>query len=510
MKRRIASIVAITVSAIAGAALIPVDGPIQERRLGTISFANSGNAEAQRTFIEGVLLMHSFEFEDAATAFRAAQEIDADFALAYWGEAMTYNHPLWRQQDKAAAIAALSRYAPTAAARQAKASTEREAAYLAAIDILYGFESNVESKRERDVAYMGAMGRLAAAYPNDLEARAFHALAILGSTDGERDFATYMKAAAAAEPVFRANPNHPGAVHYMIHSFDDPVHAPLALTAARAYSAIAPDAGHAQHMTSHIFVALGMWEDVVTANIRARDVQNARLAELGRTPNVCGHYTSWLHYGWLMRDETDRAERGMTECRKHVASGSATGGEVAYFVNMRARHVLDTRDWAAAERLAADVDQPGYHFITAFAAIKMGDRVTSTAVLDMLRRDNGSDAAPRLQIAQKELEALLALDAGDGTRAMALLAEAVEIEEGLPFEFGPPASLKPPHELLGEVASELGNHLQALAAFRRALDFTPDRVPSLEGLIASARALDRSSTAADAQARLDDIRGGGQ
>ena len=120
MKRRIATIVAITVSAIAGAALIPIDGPIQERRLGTISFANSGNAEAQRTFIEGVLLMHSFEFEDAATAFRAAQEIDADFALAYWGEAMTYNHPLWRQQDKAAAIAAARPVVPSCSATSSR------------------------------------------------------------------------------------------------------------------------------------------------------------------------------------------------------------------------------------------------------------------------------------------------------------------------------------------------------------------------------------------------------
>jgi len=203
-----------------------------------------------------VLLLHSFEFADAASAFREAQQIDEDFALAYWGEAMTYNHPLWQEQDRDAAHATLARYAPTPEARQARAPTDPERAYLAAVDVLYG----EGSKTDRDLAYMAEMERMTTKWPDDDEARAFYALSILGSTDGERDFATYMRAAAAAQPVFESNPDHPGAVHYIIHSFDDPVHAPLGLEAARAYSGIAPDAGHAQHMTSHIFVAMGMWE----------------------------------------------------------------------------------------------------------------------------------------------------------------------------------------------------------------------------------------------------------
>ncbi len=503
MNRKIVAVVAIAVFGIVLAAVLPVDEPpVQERRLGTISFPNSGNAEAQGPFIEGVLLLHSFEFDDAARAFRRAQEADPDFALAYWGEAMTYNHPLWRQQDREAALAALARYAPTPQARQAKAPTPREAAYLAALDVLYG----EGSKTERDLAYMAEMSRLSAAHPNDHEARTFHALAILGSTDGERDFATYMKAAATAQPVFDQNPDHPGAAHYIIHSFDDPVHAPLGLEAARAYSGIAPDAGHAQHMTSHIFVALGMWDDVVSANVRARDVQDARNAELGAGPNVCGHYTSWLHYGWLMKGDRASAEQGMAKCRELVTSGKASGGEVGYFVNMRARHVLDTRDWSAATRLAADVDRPGYHFVTAYAALKQGDRAPAERVQRTLRAEG--DANPRTRIMAMELDALLALDSGNGARALSLLADAAALEESLPFEFGPPASLKPPHELLGEVALEVGEAGRALTAFRRALDFTPERAPSLEGLAAAADALQQTATAADARARLEMIRSG--
>ncbi|MDA0329441.1 MAG: hypothetical protein O2958_10585 [Gemmatimonadetes bacterium] len=503
MNRRRGTAVTIALAAAAGAAFVPGDEVLaQERRLGTISFPNSGNHDAQRPFIEGVLLLHSFEFEDAAQAFRDAQSKDPSFALAYWGEAMTYNHPLWQQQDKPAAMAALGRYAPTPEARRAKAPTPREAAYMVAIDVLYG----AGSKTERDLAYMAEMARITATYPSDMEARAFYSLAILGSTDGERDFATYVKAAAAAAPVLEVNPDHPGGAHYIIHSFDDPIHAPLGLDAARAYSEIAPDAGHAQHMTSHIFVAMGMWDDVVAANIRARDVQNARRAELGRPANVCGHYTSWLHYGWLMRADLSDAERGMADCRGRVTSGTARPDEVGYYVNMRARHVFDTQDWAAAERLGADVDHPAYDFVTGYAAIKQGDRAGAERALATLRTAEMATDMPRLTISRQELEALLALDAGDGQRALVLLREAAAMEESLPFEFGPPASFKPPHELLGEVALALGDHTTALAAFRTALDFTPERTTSLEGLITAARALDQVAAAEDAQARLDDIR----
>ena len=504
MNRKIFAVLGITAFGIILAAVMPVDeAPVQELQLGTIDFPNSGAPEAQGPFIEGVLLLHSFEFEASAKAFQAAQAADPDFGLAYWGEAMTYNHPLWRQQDREAALSVLARYAPTPEARQAKAPTPREAGYLEALDILYG----EGSKTERDLAYMAAMGRLADQWPDDHEATTFYSLSILGSTDGERDFATYMRAAAFAQPVFDANPDHPGAAHYIIHSFDDPVHAPLGREAARAYSEIAPGASHAQHMTSHIFVALGMWDEVVAANIRARDVQDAQRAELGRHPNACGHYTSWLHYGWLMKGQVDEAEQGMAACRDLVVSGSATGAEVGYFVNMRARHVLDTEDWGAAERLSADVDRPGYHFVNGYAAVQQGDIDGARAALGKVGSQS-SGTPPRVRIMRLELEGLIAQASGDMNRAMQLLTEATEIEEGLPFEFGPPASLKPPHELLGEVAQAAGEHTVALDAFREALDFTPERTLSLEGLVESAQALGRTAMSADAQARLTEIRGG--
>jgi tetratricopeptide (TPR) repeat protein len=216
----------------------------QHADLGRLEFTNSGAPEAQEAFTRGVLLLHSFEYADAAEAFRKAQQLDPGFAMAYWGEAMTYNHSLWGEQDREAAWQVLKRLGQTQEARLAVAPTEREKKYLTAVEILYG----EGTKLERDIAYAEAMRRLSERYPADDEAKAFYAVALLGTAHDGRDHTIYMRAAAQAEEVFRANPRHPGAVHYLIHSYDDPVHAPLGLRAARAYSDIAPAASHAQHM----------------------------------------------------------------------------------------------------------------------------------------------------------------------------------------------------------------------------------------------------------------------
>ena len=453
----------------AGRSLTQISG------LGSLSFPNSGSDAAQPAFLRGVLPLHSFEFEPAAEAFREAQDADSTFALAYWGEAMTYNHPLWSQQDRNAALGALNRLGATATERAARASTERERQYLEAVEVLYGDGT----KSERDVAYMTAMARLQDAYPDDLEARAFHALAILGSRDGERDFATYMRAAATAQPVFDANPDHPGAAHYLIHAFDDPIHAPLGLPAARKYAAIAPGAAHAQHMTSHIFVATGMWQDVIAANIRASETQNADNAERGRPANVCGHYSSWLQYGYLMTGDTATAASLMDACHTRM-SESPTDSETSYFVSMRARQILDSEDWAAATRWTWTPSSNGsgqatkgawtYSFTNAFAALRQGDAAPARALLA-----TGIPADDTSNIHAQELRGLIALADGKTDDGLRQLGAAATAEAALPFEFGPPAMAKPTFELWGEELARLGQDAAAREAWTRAAERTPGR-----------------------------------
>ncbi|HUX44122.1 MAG TPA: hypothetical protein VMV57_05160, partial [Terracidiphilus sp.] len=202
--------------------------------LGTATFPTSSHSmEAQKDFLHGLLLLHLFEYDDAAKWFVAAENVDPGFAMAYWGEAMTFNHPVWNRLDVASGQAALAKFGATPEVRASRTADARERGFLSAVEILY---SNVGTKRERDARYAAAMERLSEAYPKDDEVRLFYALALLGKSEGVRDVPTYLKAAAIAKEVFQRNPNHPGAAHYWIHGMDDPQHAAGALVAARALS----------------------------------------------------------------------------------------------------------------------------------------------------------------------------------------------------------------------------------------------------------------------------------
>ena len=199
------------------------------------------------------------------------------------------------------------------------------------------------------------MRRMHETYPDDDEATVFYGLSILGTSHEGRDFATYMHAAAILTKVWDTNRMHPGAAHYLIHSYDDPVHAPLGLPMARAYSGIAPSAAHAQHMVSHIFVALGMWDDLVTANTIAVRVQAARTDEPQERRGAAGHYTAWLEYGHLQQGRFKAAAKVLDGAFKRMENDPTTS-ERNYFASMRARYVFDTEDWRAVERWASPVE----------------------------------------------------------------------------------------------------------------------------------------------------------
>jgi tetratricopeptide (TPR) repeat protein len=444
-------------SSLAASSVLSAGTAVAQQRLGTIVFPNSGAPTVQTAFLRGTALLHSFEYEDAARSFREAQRLDPAFALAYWGEALTYTHPVWNQQDLAAARAALARLGPTPEARKAKAPTPREQGYLEAIEILYG----EGPKPRRDTLYAAAMERLVSAFPDDDEAKTFYAVALLGLGQGTRDVWSYMRAAAVAQQVFDRNPDHPGAAHYVIHAFDDPTHAPLGLKAARAYSHIAPDAAHAQHMTSHIFVALGMWDDVVAANEQATRVTER---QLGRSPVGCRHYNEWLEYGYLQQGRLRDAARLVEECRADVERQRGASGSLD---RMRAMHLVDTMNWQGSLAAAAA----------------------------LFTRES---ASPGLgEVVERMRHALALFGKEQPEAALAELGRAAELEESLPFEFGPPATYKPPRELEGELLLRLNRPTDAVRAFRQALRRTPERVAALLGLAqASAKTGDAATAVA--------------
>ncbi len=471
----------------------------QPARLGTIDFPTSGSAEAKPHFIRGVLFLHSFEYDSAAREFQRAQSRNPGFAMAYWGEAMTMTHPVWNEQDVAAARAAMGRLASTATARRAKAGTPREKDYLDAVEFLYG----EGSKPRRDTLYSAAMKKIVDAYPDDLEAKAFYSLSLLGLNQGIRDVATYQRAGAVAESVFRKNPDHPGGAHYVIHSYDDPDNASRGLNAARAYSKIAPGAAHAQHMTTHIFLAMGMWDDVVSQNEIASGHDHDAW-----TPN---HYTQWLNYAYLQQGRYNDALHML----QMMKAGSMRGRQLWGLTTMRARYLIDSEQWdSPAATWPADLSALGndgaayWAFVNGFRAIGKGDRAGASTALTALSQANaaaGASADPTNAILEKELTAAIRLSEGKNDEAISLMREATRREDAMPFEFGPPFVLKPSHELFGEMLLKMGMPKEAHAEFSKALHLAPKRARSMLGLARAAMAMGDSPGAAKAYAELRSI-----
>src|SRR5687768_450805 len=376
--------------------LLAVAAPAAQE-LGTITFPTSGAPAAQRAFIEGVKALHSFEFDAAADAFRRAQKADSTFALAFWGEAMSHNHPLWAQQDVEAAKGVLERLAPTHEARLALAKLPKEKALLEAMQVLYFSPGD---KLARDRAYSDQMAALYARWPDDHEIATFYALSLLGTVrPGDTGYRRQALAASIAQKVFAENPKHPGAAHFIIHSFDDPEHAPLALPAANLYARIAPAAAHALHMPSHIYVQMGMWQQVASSNVdaykAAMDV-NARmkLAE-GREDF---HTLSWLEYANLMLGKFDEAKRNVDRAQQAADRNANNRGVRNGYLAMRARYILETAQWekialenAAPAPADAHATMPGmagmatsdpsnaWVFIAGVSAAKRGDTATAEA-----------------------------------------------------------------------------------------------------------------------------------
>ncbi|MGD0362654.1 MAG: hypothetical protein ABSC93_17385 [Bryobacteraceae bacterium] len=477
---------------------------VNAQQLGSIVFPTSGATAAQPKFIEGVKDLHSFEFDEAAAAFHEAQRLDPDFALAYWGEALSYNHPLWAQLDLPASRMALERLAPTLQGRLAKAQTEKEKAYLEAADRLFYSPGD---KLARDNAYCQAMARMYDRWPEDHEIAIFYALSLLGTLrPQDKGFRRQALAASIALKVFQENPSHPGAAHFIIHAFDDPDHAILALPAARMYARIAPAAPHALHMPSHIFVQLGMWDDVRASNIVAYKasvdlIQRMHLPE-GREDY---HTLSWLEYANLMLGKFDEAHHNVKLARQAAERNPRNANIANQYHDALARYILETGKWEkipledSPEVPAGHETMPGmsmpytgdatWIFIAGLSAAKLGDpehAERARAKLSAMRQGTGGAgdayAAKPIAVMEDEVAAAVHLARGEKPEAIRLAKEAADIEATLGAPSGPPDPIKPALEFYGEILLAAGKPAEAAAAFEQQLLRTPKRTPSVEGL----------------------------
>ena len=470
---------------------------------GVIDFRTSASPAAHAAFERGVLYLHNFHYPQAAAAFRDAQRLDPGDVMSYWGEAMSYTHPVWNEQDTTAARAVLARLGATRDARLGKARTARERAWLDAAEALYA--PNGGSKARRDTAFAQRMAALHGSRPSDPDAASFYALALLGLNQGEREARAYAQAHAIADTVFRAHPRHPGGAHYLIHAVDDPDHARQGLVAAHAYSAIAPAAGHALHMTSHIFLALGMWDDVVAANVRAAATRRL----------LSGHGVQWLVYGLLQQGRFTEATRWLDSltAQARTEHGIPRTDAWRHAAIIAPALLVDTRRWTSPyARLTLDTAALGLEPLTTadfgagLAALRRGERALADSMLGRMVRRRTADApaldarfsapipveqleAARALVRERTLGALIRAASGDTTGAVAALDSAAAQEELLPMVFGPPVDIYPPREAAGELLLAAGRAQAARRELERALARTPGRPAVLLGLARASRAL---------------------
>jgi len=437
---------------------------------------------ARPLLLRGLGWLHSFEYEEAAKNFGEAAAADPRCGIAHWGAAMTYYHPLWVPPT------------PSELAQGSAADAGR-----------LGHGTRV-------LAYTAAMEQLHARYPDDLEIAVFYSLALIaaGTLDGDPGFERERKAGAILNAAYLKEPEHPGIAHYLIHSFDYPSLAQLALPAARRYAQIAPSSAHAQHMPSHIFTRLGMWDEAIKSNVAAEVAARGYAQSHGLTGSWDErlHAMDYLAYAYLQLGR-DRDAQGVMNELGAIERVDPTNFKVAYTVTaVPARLALERRNWQEAASLEltprlrglAPLDKMQWaeahvHFARAVGAARLGDAAAARREIDALSSiertlvvppgtyDWRKQVAIETQIAQAWLTNL----EGRSEEAVRLMRAAAELDDATEKHPVTPGSILPAREQLGELLLETGHPREALTEFEASLKRTPRRLAGIYGAARSAR-----------------------
>jgi hypothetical protein len=499
---------ALTVLLLAGAAVASAhDG----EKLGTVRFPISCAPAIQADFERAVALLHSFWYEEALKAFTAVTTADATCAMGYWGIAMSVYYPLWQPPSGAMlekGTAALDK-------TRGLAATPREKDYIAAIDTYYRDNDKLDH-RTRAAAYEKAMEQLYRRYPDDREAAVFYALALNGTAaPTDKTYANQLKAGAILEKIFAEQPNHPGVAHYIIHSYDYPPLANRGLVAARGYAKTAPSVPHAQHMPSHIFTRLGLWQESIDSNRASASAGKAYYAKLGKDTvwDQTLHALDYVVYAYLQTGQ-DKQARAVLEELGAMQKSEPESFVAAYaYAAIPTRVALEQHRWSEAAALSpASKTFPWDRFAWAEAiasfgravgAARTGDAAKARAEVQKLDGYRTTLVAAKqtywaeqVNIQQHAAAAWAARAEGKNDEAIKLMRAAADLEDATEKHPVTPAPVVPARELLGELLLDLNQPAQALAEFEASAMREPNR---FNGLFGAARAAELSGDLAKAK-----------
>lgn len=495
-------------------------------QLGTLSFDTTCSPAAQALFMEGLGWLHSFEYEDAQRSFSKAAQTDSGCAIAHWGEAMSYYHPLW--VPPTAAELEKGRIAITAA-KAAAAKSQREQDYLAAVDAFYRDSERLDHKT-RALAYTEAMKQLHERYPEDREAGVFYALSLIAAGTMAKDpaFTKEKQAAAILNAVLKENPDHPGVAHYLIHGFDYPPLAEMALPAARRYASIAPASAHAQHMPSHIFTRLGLWDEAIKSNLASEAAARGMMKAKGLTgaSREQLHAMDYLAYAYLQTGRDKEAQQVLAELNA-IDRVDEPVFSVAYAATaIPARLVLERRNWKAAASLQLPENvrtlaplekfrwgEAHVHFARAIGAARSGNQALARQELALLRAVEQSLTIPPgtydwrkpVAVERQIAEAWIARGEGRSEDAVRIMRAVADLDDATEKHPVTPGSVLPAREQLGELLLELGRPGEAFVEYELSLKRAPRRLAGLYGAARSAELSGKKSVAAHYFAELAQV-----
>lgn len=490
-----------------------------EGAVGQVNFAVTCTPASRRQFGKAVAMLHSFWYEEAGQAFGEIVRRDPGCSMAYWGQAMSIYHPLWQQpspQVLEEGRAALVR------AQAFGRKTPRERGYITALETFY--RDNHPDYISRVQSYERAMEQLHLTNPKDDEAAVLYALSIISAAQAlpaDKTYAREKKAAAILNRILRSQPKHPGVAHYLIHAYDFPALAHLAVDAARAYAKIAPSVPHALHMPSHIFIRLGLWDEAIQSNLdseNAAEVYGAKMKMEGAWDQQL-HAMDYLMYAHLQRADDEKAKAVFDQLAQITKMTPESPASAYALAAVPARFALERKRWSDASKLTLrPLDFPWdrypwaeaiVSFTRGIGAARTGDAAVAKAEAEKLSAieqkfvgAKGYNWANQVGIQRQAVAAWLAIAEGRKEDALRLMRSAAQIEDASDKHPVTPGPIIPARELLGELLLELGQPAEALKEFEASLTASPKR---FNGVFGAARAAELAGNTATAEKYYQEV-----
>jgi len=468
-----------------------------DKEFGIVNFDIEGSQQVKSDFNTAVELLHSFEYDEAEKAFAKVIDESPGCALAYWGVAMCCFHPLWEPPSEADLKKGSK---AIEIANSVEHRSPRETAYIDAVAAYYK-DWDKTDPHSRAVHFEKAMEQLHGLYPDDREATTFYALALDASADpADKTYGHQIKAGKMLDSLYATAPNHPGIIHYIIHTYDYPGIAGLGLTAARRYAEVAPSSAHALHMPSHIFTRLGLWDESIRLNTRSVEAAQCYAQATG----IKGHWDEELHgldylvYAYLQKGDNAAAKEQLKYLQTIREVHPINAKEAYTFAASPCRWALENKDWAEAVKLRlAPASFPWSKYPWQEAIVCFGRSLGYAHGGDIqgaLREVTGLDTLQRFLLEQKDGykakqvgiqitagQAWIAHAKGEDKEALRLMGKAADMEDSTSKPPVTPGEVLPARELFADLLFELHHYKDAFREYEAVLRKSPNRFNSLFG-----------------------------